>query len=294
MGKKPKTTAPEGIVIGVGMQKGGVGKTTNATHLAVALAERGARCLLWDVDENYGATKLFRAPHDNGATSLEVLTGELPAAEAVLRSGEEGEGFALPERVDLLPSTRRLTTLDATLARDPFGSPNDCLKKPISELRALGRYDYIILDTGPSASTTTRGAYMASDYFILSIVPERLAVEGLSDALEDIALARKPGRNPNLHLLGLILSDMDRRKALARWCEREIEKRFRQANAEPIKFRTSIGTAADIDRAAYDGKTLLQAQPRHPVAQQYRMLAAEVEERIASHRGPALKAVANG
>jgi chromosome partitioning protein len=276
------------------MQKGGVGKTTNATHLAVALAERGARCLLWDVDENYGTTKLFRAPQESEATSLEVLTGEISAPEAVLRFDAPQEGFALPENVDLIPSSRRLTTLDATLARDPFASPNDCLKKPIAELRALNLYDYIILDTGPSASTTTRGAYMAADYFILSIFPERLAVEGLSDALEDIALARKPGRNPGLHLLGLIVSDMDRRKTLARFCEHEIEKRFRQANAEPVKFRTSIGTAADIDRASYEGKTLLQAQPRHPVAQQYRALAAEVEERIAAHRRQDMKAVANG
>lgn len=87
---------------------------------------------------------------------------------------------------------------------------------------------------------------------------------------------------------------MDRRKALAQFCEREIEKRFRQANAQPVKFRTSIGTAADIDRAAYEGKTLLQAQPRHPVAQQYRALAAEVEERITAHRAQEMKAVANG
>lgn len=281
-------------MIAVGMQKGGVGKTTNATHLAVALAERGARCLLWDVDENYGTTKLFRAPLESGATSLEVLTGEIVVTDAVLRFDAPQEGFALPENVDLIPSSRRLTTLDATLGRDPFASPNDCLKKPIAELRALNLYDYIILDTGPSASTTTRGAYMAADYFILSIFPERLAVEGLSDALEDIALARKPGRNPGLHLLGLILSDMDRRKALAQLCESEIEKRFRQANAEPVKFRTSIGTAADIDRASYEGKTLLQAQPRHPVAQQYRALAREVEERITAHRAQNMKAVVNG
>lgn len=286
--------APEGIVIGVGMQKGGVGKTTNATHLAVALAERGACCLVWDVDENYGATKLFRAPLDGAATTLEVLTGETSVLDAVLRAEAPPEGCSLPEGVDLIPSSRRLTMLDAALAADPFASPNDCLKKPIAELRDLNRYDYIILDTGPSASTTTRGAYMAADYFILSIIPERLAVEGLSDALEDIALARKPGRNPDLHLLGLIISDMDRRKSLALLCEEEIQKRFRQANAQPVKFKTSIGTAADIDRAAYEGKTLLQAQPRHPVAQQYRALAREVEERIAAHRTQDLKAVANG
>lgn len=273
----------ETLVISVGMQKGGVAKTTNAAHLAVALGERGRRCLLWDVDENYGATKLFRAPPE-AATTLDVVTGDVAVIDAVI--AEPGASIELPEGVDLIPSSRRLTTLESRLGTDPFFNVNDCLTRPVAELCASGVYDYIIVDTGPSASATTRGAYMVSDYFILSIVPERLAVEGLSDALEDIGLARKPGRNPKLHLLGLILADMDRRKTLARWCEQEITRRFHQANAEPVKFRTTIGTTAGIDRASYEGKTLLQTEPGHRVSRQYRALAAEVEARIAAHQAP--------
>jgi cellulose biosynthesis protein BcsQ len=125
---------------------------------------------------------------------------------------------------------------------------------------------------------------MVSDYFILSLVPEKLAVDSLPDALEDIANARRPGRNPNLYLLGLILSCMDRRVTLAKRYEDAITERFRQANQEPVKFKNTIGRAAAIDRAAHLGQTLLQAEPSHKVSDQYRKLAQEVEQRILSHR----------
>lgn len=281
-------TAPKSaIVISIGMQKGGVAKTTNACHLAVALAQAGKRVLLWDLDENHGATKLFQIPPDAFVSTIHVLSGDSSAEEAVLSHDDPELDIELPPGVDFIPASRNLQGLDAALREhDPFYNPNDVLQTPIEELKALGRYDYILLDTAPSASTTTRGAYLVSDYFILSIVPEKLAVDSLPDALEDIAKARKPNRNPDLHLLGLILSCMDRRVTLARRYEKLITDRFRQANQEPVKFRTTIGRAAAIDRAAHLGLTLLQAEPLHRVSEQYRELAAEVEERIRIHRAP--------
>jgi len=131
---------------------------------------------------------------------------------------------------------------------------------------------------------------MVSDYFVLSLVPEKLAVDSLPDALEDIANARRPGRNPDLHLLGLILSCMDRRVTLAKRYEDAITERFRQANQEPVKFKTTIGRAAAIDRAAHRGQTLLQAEPSHKVSDQYRKLAREVEQRVLAHRATLTKA----
>jgi len=260
--------------------------------LAVALAEGGKRVLLWDLDENHGATKLFQIPPDAFVSTMHVLSGDSSAEEAILSHDDPELDIELPPGVDFIPASRNLQGLDSALREhDPFYNPNDVLQTPIDELKALHRYDYILLDTAPSASTTTRGAYLVSDYFILSIVPEKLAVDSLPDALEDIAKARKPNRNPDLHLLGLILSCMDRRVTLARRYEKPITDRFRQANQEPVKFRTTIGRAAAIDRAAHLGLTLLQAEPLHRVSEQYRELAAEVEERIRLHRAPAAEQV---
>jgi len=274
-----------GYVLAIGMQKGGVSKTTNACHLAVALGETGRRVLLWDVDENYGATKVFQIPPDAFFTTMHVLTGDSTAEEAVLAFDDPELDVDLPENVDIIASSRALQGVDRALSsQDKFYNPNECLNPHVEELKALGRYDYIIIDTGPQASPTTRSAYMVSDYFMLSLVPEKLAVDSLPDALEDIANARRPGRNPHLHLLGLILSCMDRRVTLAKRYEDAITERFRQANQEPVKFKTTIGRAAAIDRAAHGGQTLLQSEPNHKVSDQYRNLAREVEQRILAHQ----------
>ena len=272
-------------VIGIGMQKGGVSKTTNACHIAVALGELGRRVLLWDVDENYGATKVFGVPPNAFFTTKNVLMGDSTVEEAILAYDADDIDIELPRNVDLIPSSRALQNVDTALAaHDTFYNPNECLHGPVTELNALGRYDYILIDTGPQASPTTRSAYLVANYFILSLVPEKLAVDSLGDALQDIAQARRPERNPKLHLLGLILSCMDRRVTLAKRYEDAITKRFKQANEEPVKFTTTIGRAAAINRAAHLGKTILQTEPNHRVSHQYRNLTLEIEARIVAHR----------
>lgn len=284
MNSETTPSAHPGHVVSVGMQKGGVSKTTNACHIAAALGETGRRVLIWDVDENYGATKVLGVPPTAFFTTKHVLMGDSTAEEAILSFDAEDIDVELPHNVDLIPSSRALQNLDAELSRaDIFYNPNDCLHAPVEDLKALGRYDYILIDTGPQASPTTRSAYLVSDYFVLSLVPEKLAVDSLPDALQDIAHARRPGRNPKLYLLGLILSCMDRRVTLAKRYEDAITQRFKQANEEPVKFATTIGRAAAINRAAHEGKTILQTEPNHRVSQQYRELAKEFEARIVAH-----------
>ena len=277
--------AKPGHVLSIGMQKGGVSKTTNACHIAVALGEVGHRVLLWDVDENYGATKVFGIPPSAFFTTMHVLTGDSTAEEAILAFDADDIDVELPRNVDFIPSSRALQNVDRALSSlDSFYNPNECLHDHVDALKTLERYDYILIDTGPQASPTTRSAYMVSEYFILSLVPEKLAVDSLPDALQDIANARRPGRNPKLHLLGLILSCMDRRVTLAKRYEDAITRRFRQADQEPVKFSTTIGRAAAINRAAHQGKTILQTEPNHRVSHQYRQLSVEIEERIKAHQ----------
>jgi chromosome partitioning protein len=275
----------ETIVITVGMQKGGVAKTTNTLHLAVALALSGRRCLVWDVDVNHGATKRLNIPPEAFASTIHVLTGDIEVEEAILAWDDDAVDVELPENLDFIAASRDLERLDQELSRaNKFYNPNDVLKPHIAKLRALSKYDYILIDTGPSAHTTTRAAYLVADYFILSLIPEKAAVDAIPDALQDIKDATQSGLNPHLHLLGVILSCMDRRVALARRYEEFIAERFRAANAEPMKFKTTIGRAAAIGRAAVHGKTVLEAEPSHAVARQFLDLALEVEERIRQHR----------
>ena len=174
---KYSTSSQEAIVIGCGMQKGGTSKTTTSLHLAVALAERGRRVLLFDLDENYGATKILGIPEAAFWTTMTLLSGECSVEDAIISFDDDQLDFDLPNGVDFIPSSRELQGIDLALsAKDPFYNPNDCLRPHINALKALDRWDYIVLDTGPHASPTTRGAYMSSDYFILCLIPEKQAI----------------------------------------------------------------------------------------------------------------------
>ena len=84
-----------------------------------------------------------------------------------------------------------------------FRNPKDVLRPLVDRLH--GDYDYIFLDTAPNLTIPTVAAYKAADDFLLSAIPEPLAIEGLSAALEDIAAVKKQG-NASLRLIGVVLS----------------------------------------------------------------------------------------
>src|SRR5215813_8428809 len=94
-------------VIAVGNQKGGVGKTTNTVHIARALAERGRKVLIIDLDMNHGATRHFGVEPEAFLGSFEMLVGAEPAENLVLTNRLKEEGVSLPENVDLIPAARK-------------------------------------------------------------------------------------------------------------------------------------------------------------------------------------------
>src|SRR6476620_1016835 len=103
----------KGRVVAVGNQKGGVGKTTNTVHIARALAERGCKVLIIDLDMNHGATRHFGIEPEAFMGSYEMLEGEEPAQNLMLTKDEmeKGEG-SLPENLDLIPAARKLEGIE--------------------------------------------------------------------------------------------------------------------------------------------------------------------------------------
>ncbi len=274
---RPRTTR----VIAVGNQKGGVGKTTNTVHLATALGERGRRCLVWDLDVNCGATQHFGIP-DNMALlgTYEVLMGVEQPEEVIVRQGDLEE-VALPDHLDLLPARRNLEFIDQALV-GKFGRFSDLgsvLKPPLATLR--GTYDYIFLDTAPNLTTPTIAAYKAADYFLLSAMPETFAVQGLTHALRDIQSVREHGGNPQLTLIGVILSNVDGRLTrLARELLHYVAATFAATPPWMRKYETTVSRTTLIPAAQKLGKTIFQIEPRHKVADQFRALAREFEARM--------------
>jgi len=268
-------------VIAIGNQKGGVGKTTNTVQLAAALGQLGRRCLIWDLDMNYGATRHFGIPPEAFLGSFEVLMGDEDAANVIIDENEAD--VQLPPNVHIIPSSRKLEKIDQALSeKNKFAPRQFVLKKPLEQIRS--RYDYILLDTAPNATTPTIAAYASADWFLLSAMPDPFAVGGLNDALLDIESARQYG-NPNLAILGVVLSGVDRRTRLATMLTEYVEKTFTIENGFSLKFETEISRSTVIPDAQKEGKTLFQTEPAHKVTEQYRQLALEVEERFVKLAG---------
>jgi chromosome partitioning protein len=261
-----QTKAP-GHLVAIANQKGGVGKTTVTCNLAAALGLGGYRCLIIDLDPAAGATKHLGVPVNSFAGTLELLTTD-----------EDLEALAISERmpnnVDLVPSRSQLCELDSLLSR--FVDRTQILERPIASARK--RYDFIFLDTAPSAADiTTVAAYSTAEWFLLSAFPHPLSLLGIEEALRDIGDVRKH-RNSNLEVLGVVFSNVDGRATRLR---AQLESVVRDALPQR-QFETYISQAIILPELSGKGRTLFQQQgyTRIHVAQQYLRLAAEVEHRV--------------
>jgi len=264
------------MVVAVGNQKGGVAKTTNTVHLAAALGEMGRKCLIIDLDMNQGATRALGIPSEAFLGTYEMLIGE-EEPEGVIITNDD-EGIELPENVHLISARRNLENLEkALLQKNKFLITQDVLIRPLQLID--GKYDYVFLDTAPNALTPTIAAYKAARWFILSAFPDPLAITGLTDAMMDIQAAQKNG-NAALRILGVVLSGVDGRKTrLASTLIDYVEEAFSVDGRPSAKFKTTISRSTVVPEAQKVAKTVLQTDPSHKVAQQYRALAQEVEER---------------
>jgi len=272
-------------VIAVGNQKGGVGKSTLSVHLAAGLGEMGRKCLIWDLDMNRGATLQLGLPAEMAILgSYEVLTGAEDPSEVVVRPGDI-EGIELPQGVCLIPARRNLEGIDAVLSsKYKFGNPKDILRPLIEGLRP--DYDYIFLDTAPNLTIPTVAAYKAASYFLLSAIPEPLSVEGLNDALADIATVRQQG-NPSLRLIGVVLSAIKGRSTrLQRGLIAYVQETFDRGSDPFIRsYTTHIAETTYICESQKQGRTMFQVYPTHKVTDQYRELAREFEARLNALEG---------
>lgn len=256
-----------GVVIAVGNQKGGVGKTTNAVHLAAALGQGGYRCLIIDLDPAAGATRHLGVAENQFAGTLELLTNREPIDQLIITD-------YLPHGVHIVASRPQLSELDAQLSK--FADRTKLLEQPLTTTR--NDYNFIFLDTAPFAgATTTVAAYSASEWILLSAFPHPLSLGGLTEAFRDISDVRQHS-NPRLEVLGIVFSNVDGRATRLR-----AELEAVAAVALPgRRFETHISQAVLLPELSGRGGTVFQLPGylRIPVAQQYLRLAAEVEHRV--------------
>ena len=202
-----------GRIIAIANQKGGVGKTTTAVNLAAALAAVPRRVLLVDMDPQGNATMASGVDkRELENSSCEVLLGECPAADAIVKSAE---GY------DLLPGNIDLTAAEIRLMDEPAREQR--LKAALAPLR--DRYDYLLVDCPPSLSLLTLNALAAADGVIVPMQCEYFALEGLSSLVDTIE-ALKGKLNPALQIDGIVRTMFDVRNNLANAVSNELTQHF--------------------------------------------------------------------
>lgn len=253
------TTEAMGRTIAVVNQKGGVGKSTTAVNLCACLALLGKRVLLVDVDPQGNATTglgIDKRGIENDSYAL--LLGEIPASAAIIPTDVEN--------LSLIPATPNLAgaevELVSVLARESR------LRQALADI--VEQYDYVFVDCPPSLGLLTINALVAADQMIIPIQAEFYALEGLSQ-LTTIIRRVKEALNPNLEILGVLVTMFDGRTRLAIEVLDEVLRYF----PEQV-FKTQIPRNIRLSEAPSFGKPVVLFDVKSRGAQAYLDLAREV------------------
>ena len=242
-------------IIAVTNQKGGVAKTTTAASLGVALAERGQRVLLVDLDPQACLTfSLGVDPEDLEVSVSHVLTQGTPAQDTLL---ETDEG------VDLLPATIELAGAEAALLTRTGRELT--LRMALDGI--ADRYDWVFLDAPPSLGVLTVNALTAGREVLIPLQCETLSHRGVGQLLDTIHDVRRL-LNPRLRILGVLPTLYDGRTNHARIVLADVAERYQLPVLEP-----PVPKSVRFAEAPAMGRSILSTSRRSKGAQAYREIA---------------------
>lgn len=251
------------MIITIANQKGGVGKTTTAINLSAALAQKGLKTLLVDLDPQANSTISYIERTAIGQSMYDVL------AESAVRMSSVLVASAMPG-LRVAPATIALAKIESKLIGELDGHFR--LKDKLAEIR--DNFDAVIIDTPPTLGMTTVNALVASTHILVPIQSSYFALEGTDDLLETIdKIKARP--NPQLQLLGAVITLHDKRTTIAKDVEDQIGQLFGNR-----LFKTKITKSVRLEESPAHRESIFTFAPKSSGALEYYSLSEEVLARV--------------
>lgn len=252
-------------VIAVANQKGGVGKTTTAVNVAACLAAIGRNVLLLDIDSQANATSGLGLEKTEGASAYGPLLGEGLLSDKIQKTSYEHLSI-IPSEMDLCGAELELAGLENHLHR---------VRMALEPIRNSGQFELIIIDCAPSLAVLTLNAFAAADSLLIPLQCEYYALEGISMIHRVVGQLRESGVNPNLDILGVVMTMFDARTRLSQQVVEEVRKHF----GEKV-FDTVIPRTTRLAEAPSHGKPIIHYDKYSAGAAAYEVLTQEIIKRL--------------
>ncbi len=254
------------MILAIANQKGGVGKTTTAFNLASALALMGKNTLLVDIDpQAHSTVSLINNSSQYDKSIYDVLVdSEVKIRDIIVKTSVPGLEIAI--------SKIAMAKLEPVLLGEIDGHFR--LRDVIVPIKK--RYEFIIIDTPPTLGLITLNALVAATHILIPIQSSYLSLEGTDDLLETVIKIRK-NVNPNLQVLGVVITLHDKRTNICRDAVERIKRVFGKK-----VFRTMISKSVKLEESPAYRESIFTYAPDSVGAIQYKKLAQEVIRRAKS------------
>jgi len=247
--------------IAIANQKGGCGKTTTAVNLAAAIAQRGLRTFIIDLDPQAHSTIGFGLNPDRLTSTIhDALTNaEIDLTQVIVDTNIETLKLA-PCNILLAGAELELTLV--------FGR-EFVLGEKLNQVS--DQYDICIIDCPPSLGMLTLNALVASTDIVVPVQAHYYAMEGLKQLLETVSIVRERFHPCSVRILGLLLTFVEDRTMLSRQVQQQMREFFGN-----LVFDTVINRTVRLAEAPSAGESIITYAPKSQGAAQYLALADEI------------------
>ncbi|MFC2161116.1 ParA family protein [Acidobacteriota bacterium] len=251
------------MIIAITNQKGGVGKTTSAINLSAALAFKGKSTLLIDTDpQAHSSSSVVRDPHSQNKSIYDVLVdSEKSIKDVIMQSTIPG--------LEVVMSKIAMAKLETTLIGEIDGHYR--LRDRLNSIKK--KYDYILIDTPPNLGLITLNSLVAADQILIPIQSSFLCLEGTDDLLETIDKVRKVA-NPNLQVIGVMITMHDKRTNISK----DVEERIKRVFGKKV-FKTVVSKSVKLEESPAYKESIFTFAPHSVGALQYQKVAEEIIRR---------------